>query len=120
MDTTSLGRKAEQQAAQWLKFNHGYQLLSKNWRTRTCEIDLVMKEEQTIHFIEVKYRKNSSSGSGLESISKTKLNRMQNSTQEWLQQNPEYTKYELSIGAIELTGTKLKITNFIQSINFDT
>ena len=98
MDTTSLGRKAEQQAAQWLKFNHGYQLLSKNWRTRTCEIDLVMKEEQTIHFIEVKYRKNSSSGYGLESISKTKL----------------------SIGAIELTGTKLKITNFIQSINFDT
>ena len=119
MDTTSLGRKAEQQAAQWLKFNYGYQLLSKNWRTRTCEIDLVMKEEQTIHFIEVKYRKNSSSGYGLESISKTKLNRMQKSTQEWLQQNSEYRKHELNVGAIELTGLKLKITNFIQSINFD-
>jgi uncharacterized protein (TIGR00252 family) len=119
MDTTSLGRKAEQQAAQWLKFNHGYQLLSKNWRTRTCEIDLVMKEEQTIHFIEVKYRKNSSSGYGLESISKTKLNRMQSATLEWLEQNSQFAGYELNISAIELTGKSLKIANFITSINYD-
>jgi uncharacterized protein (TIGR00252 family) len=120
MNTTSLGRTAENQAAKWLKLNYNYQLISKNWRTRTCEIDLIMQEgAQTIHFIEVKYRKNHTSGAGLESISKAKLTRMYNAAQEWIQQQPNSSNLELNIAAIELTGASFKVSHYIQSIIFD-
>jgi Holliday junction resolvase-like predicted endonuclease len=44
MNTTSIDRQAEQKAAQYLTEKYRYKLLAQNWRTRTCEIDLIMSE----------------------------------------------------------------------------
>lgn len=117
MDTTQIGRLAENHAATYLIKNHGYQLLASNWRTRTCEIDLVMTKDRTVYFIEVKYRRYGGSGSGLESITTKKLSQMKQASYEWLKFNPEYSSFQKTLSAIELAGSQFNITNFIESIN---
>jgi uncharacterized protein (TIGR00252 family) len=119
MSTTSIGRQAEQKAAEYLTKEYGYMLLACNWRTRTCEIDLIMQKGSTVHFIEVKFRRNNFAGGGIASISKNKLNRMHQASQEWLQQNLLYQGYKVNISAMELTGANLKVTNYVESINYD-
>ena len=51
----SLGKQGETAAAQYLEAK-GYDILTRNYRTRSGEIDLIAKQSTTIVFIEVKTR----------------------------------------------------------------
>lgn len=46
----------------------GYIILEKNFRCRLGEIDIIAEDNDYLVFIEVKYRKNSSSGFSLEAV----------------------------------------------------
>jgi len=78
-----------------------------------------MSKGRTIYFIEVKYRKYSNSGSGLEAITKKKLSQMKRASYEWLKFNPEYSNFQKTLSAIELAGGQFEVTNFVESINFN-
>lgn len=109
----SVGHEAEHHAAQFLA-KLGYTIRELNWKNRLCEIDIIVEHRKTIHFIEVKYRKNASHGVGLEYITPKKLSQMQFAAQMWVQEygwNDEYV-----LGAIELTGEHFTVTNFLPSI----
>jgi putative endonuclease len=71
-NTRQVGYKAEEQAAQFL-IQKGYQILTKNFTIRGGEVDLVAKEGETLVFVEVKMRSNTSFGSALESITPWKV-----------------------------------------------
>lgn len=116
MSTTSIGRQAENLAAKYLQKEFSLSLVAQNWRTRTCEIDLIMQTKQEIYFVEVKYRKNNFAGGGLQSITPTKLEQMHLASQEFLSQNSEYEDSQTHLSAIELSGKELKITRFIPDI----
>lgn len=73
--TTEVGRAAENKVALWLKQN-GYKVTAQNWRIRQCEIDLIAYKDKMLYFVEVKYRRNNLSGTGLEFITADKLKRM--------------------------------------------
>jgi len=49
------GRKAEAEAERFL-MEQGLRLLERNYRTRRGEIDLVMEDNATIVFVEVRFR----------------------------------------------------------------
>ena len=83
MSTTSIGREAESNVAEHLK-KLGYKLVDQNWRTKFCEIDLIMSKDDTVYFIEVKYRSSSKYGSGLEYITPQKLRQMRFAAEMWL------------------------------------
>lgn len=57
-----VGADGEQLVCQWLQ-QHGFQVLTCNFRCRSGEIDIVAREDGYLVFVEVKYR--SSTGSGL-------------------------------------------------------
>lgn len=110
MSSTSTGRQAEQAAANYLENLFGLKVIDFNWRTRFCEIDIVassasglMKRSKTIHFIEVKYRKNSNYGDGLEYITNKKLKQMQFAAEVWVSENEWSGDYR--IDAIGVTGS---------------
>lgn len=67
----SKGHAYEKVAEQYLT-QKGFHLKARNYHTRRGEIDLIMQDNNTIVFIEVKYRKSSTYGSAEESITKTK------------------------------------------------
>lgn len=86
MDTTSIGRKAEETVAKHLE-KEGYKLVVKNWRNRFCEIDLVMTKGDEVYFIEVKYRSSDKQGSGFEYITPKKLKQMKFAAEYWISVN---------------------------------
>jgi putative endonuclease len=51
------GNDAEDACCSWLK-RQGLKLLTRNYRSRRGELDLVMQDGGTVVFIEVRYRKN--------------------------------------------------------------
>jgi putative endonuclease len=53
MNKSSLGREGENRAAAALE-KKGMQILARNFRSRTGEIDIIAREAETIVFVEVK------------------------------------------------------------------
>ena len=65
------GQYAEQFACSYLQ-EQSLSLIEKNYRSKYGEIDLIMQDVHHIVFIEVRARKKDHYGSALESITKTK------------------------------------------------
>ena len=86
MTNYSSGHAAEQDAAKYLK-NLGYKIIEINWKTKFCEIDIVAEKDKTIHFVEVKSRKNAKQGYGLEYITSKKLKQMRFAAEMWVSSN---------------------------------
>ncbi|WP_306415995.1 YraN family protein [Fulvivirga ulvae] len=55
------GKDGEQRAAEYL-MGKGYELLERNYRYKRSEIDIIIKKEQLLVFVEVKTRSYSSFG----------------------------------------------------------
>jgi putative endonuclease len=49
------GKAGEQMAVEWL-IQHGFQLISRNWKFARYEVDIIASREGILHFIEVKSR----------------------------------------------------------------
>lgn len=69
------GRWAEEQAACYLE-SHGLRLVSRNFRCRLGEIDLVMADGATLVFVEVRFRRSQRFGGGLASVTRTKQRKL--------------------------------------------
>lgn len=59
--TRDIGSRAELQALDYL-LSKGYTLQERNYRYRRSEIDLILSHDQTLIFVEVKYRRSSHFG----------------------------------------------------------
>ena len=66
-NTKQTGQQAEDAARRYLKAQ-GLSLVESNYNCTRGEIDLIMKDNSTIVFIEVRFRRNTSFGSGAESV----------------------------------------------------
>lgn len=95
MQTTTIGLLAEDAVVEFLQ-NKDYDIIAKNWKTKTCEIDIIAYKNQTIHFVEVKYRKGERQGAGFDYINTRKLRRMEYAAQLWICKNNWYGEYVLS------------------------
>lgn len=69
------GENAEKQAYKFL-LDHGLSLAYRNFRCKQGEIDLIMYENRTLVFIEVRFRSTDKYGSAAESVTKSKQNRI--------------------------------------------
>lgn len=76
----------------------GYQILDKNYHSRTSEIDLIVLKSDLVWFVEVKYRKFLNSDFPIESaVGSLKYYRIVKGMYHWLKNN---TQYEDKIGGI--------------------
>jgi putative endonuclease len=62
-------------------------LVERNFHTRFGEIDLIMKDDDTLIFIEVRYRQGNSHGSASESVNLSKQKKIIKSAEIYLMQN---------------------------------
>ncbi|MDW3212238.1 MAG: YraN family protein [Reichenbachiella sp.] len=63
-----IGQKAEQEALNFL-VDKNYSLLERNYRYKRSEIDLIMTNQKTLVFVEVKFRSNNKFGHPEEFVS---------------------------------------------------
>ncbi|MBL4910275.1 MAG: YraN family protein [Alteromonadaceae bacterium] len=83
-NTTKTGAVGENIAAHYL-IQQGLSEIMRNFNCRTGEIDLIMTDQQTLVFVEVKYRKNSNFGGAVAAISAAKQNKLQKTANFYLQ-----------------------------------
>ncbi|MCG6199792.1 YraN family protein [Psychromonas antarctica] len=81
----SQGVKSEKQALAYLQ-GQGLSLVCQNYYCRFGEIDLIMLDQETLVFIEVRYRKNSEFGGALASITKRKQGKIIKTAKHYLTQ----------------------------------
>jgi putative endonuclease len=62
-----IGTDYESCAAEYLKAQ-GYEIVERNFRCRTGEIDIIAREGEYLCFVEVKYRAGAGCGSPLEAV----------------------------------------------------
>jgi len=73
--TRQIGDAGETEAVRYLE-GIGHEIIARNWRTKYCEIDIISRCGDTIHFTEVKYRKSALQGDGLAAITPKKQRQM--------------------------------------------
>jgi len=90
--TTETGKLTEEFAAKYLK-SQNLTHVESNFHSKYGEIDLIMLDNQTYVFIEVKYRKNNLYGGGEVAVNYSKQKKLKLCAQYFLQQNQlnEYT-----------------------------
>lgn len=79
----NIGAQAEQLAAQFLQ-RHGLSLLHCNYRCRYGEIDLIMRDGETLVFVEVRLRSRQDFGGAAASIGAIKQARLLKTAQHYL------------------------------------
>ena len=96
----NLGKHAEEIAKQYLQKQH-LTLIEQNYHCRRGEIDLIMQDQQTLVFIEVRYRKNARFGSALESVDHRKQAKIITTAEHYLLQDQQhYVDYRFDVIAI--------------------
>lgn len=113
MNSTRTGQKAEEAAKVYLEMR-GYKIVEQNYKRSRCEIDIVAQKGETVFFVEVKYRKNDSQGSGLEYVTSTKLRQMQFAAETWVEEYKWHGPYQLS--AVEIAGHDFVVLSFIENV----
>lgn len=97
------GKQAEEQALNFLQ-QYGLQPLEKNYRTARGEIDLIMLDDETIVFIEVRARSNDVYMKPLESIDHRKTQRIIYASNHYLQRQKMSNDNSCRFDIVVLTG----------------
>lgn len=84
-----LGRLGEDVAVEYLT-GRGVVVLSRNWRCREGELDIVATDRERLIVCEVKTRSGDGCGSAAESVTGVKTERIRRLTQHWLQRYRMY------------------------------
>ena len=78
------GDDGEAAVAAWYEAN-GYTVLSRNWRCREGELDLVVRTGRTVVFCEVKARRSTAFGTPAEAVTRDKRQRIRRLAAKWLE-----------------------------------
>jgi putative endonuclease len=80
---TLLGQSAEARAEAFLQ-SHGLKQITRNWRCRFGEIDLIMQDGATLVFIEVRLRNRSDFGGAAASVTPAKQKKLLAAARQYL------------------------------------
>ena len=99
----NVGQIWEHNAEQFL-LRQGFVLLTRNFLTRSGEIDLVMRDQDLIVFVEVRFRNASRFGAAIHSINRRKSACVVQSASVFLQQHPEWSNRPCRFDVIAYDG----------------
>lgn len=80
------GERSEQLACRYL-LKQGLELVEKNFRSKHGELDLILRDQQRLIIVEVRFRKTATYGGAIESITKKKQSRIIAATEYYLMIN---------------------------------
>lgn len=104
MKTQLRGQRAEQTACQYLNRN-GLVLVTRNYHCRCGEIDLIMRDGESLVFVEVRYRRSNHFGSSAETVDFRKRKKLIHTAQHYLQTHPQEQKRPARFDVIAMEGS---------------
>jgi putative endonuclease len=84
----------------------GYEVLDRNWRSPTGELDLVLFDGSTYVFSEVKARRTADFGPASAAVTVTKQRRIRQLAVEWLRAHDVHA-HSIRFDVVAITGTEL-------------
>lgn len=102
-DRRGLGRRGEELAARQLAAK-GYEIVARNWRCKTGELDLVARDGECLVLVEVRTRRGRAMGSPEGSITATKQARLIALSEAYVQENGWDGDWRIDVVAIEMDG----------------
>jgi len=110
-DRKRVGNNAESQALQFL-LGRGLKLLDRNYSCRSGEIDLVMRHEQALVFIEVRFRRSPDFGTASASVTRRKQVKIISTARHFLLHNPKLAALPCRFDVVGITLAAQNITRF--------
>ena len=105
----AIGNQFEALTKQYLE-RQGLRFVEQNFSAKCGEIDLIMKDQQTIVFVEVKYRKQTHFGHAAEFVTQKKMHKLTRTAYLWLSKNglsPHTTDFRFDVVAIHQAGNDI-------------
>jgi putative endonuclease len=99
------GMEWEQLAESFLQ-RRGLKTIARNFHCRLGEIDLIMMDQETLVFTEVRYRARSTYGSGAESVTLAKQKRIIRAAQKFLQIRQHHPAQTCRFDVVSMGKTK--------------
>ncbi len=112
--TKQIGDGAENEAANYL-VHLGHKILDRNWKTKICEIDIISSIKGTVYFTEVKYRRTTQQGGGIDAITPKKLRQMKFAVELYKLKN-DVTKMNLRLLAISVSGQPARVDEMLEVV----
>ena len=107
MNTRLVGAQAEQAALEFLAAQ-GLHLVTRNFRCKSGEIDLIMTQpapgQTTLVFVEVRYRQSTAFGGALGSVTLSKRRRISRAAQYFLQVHRAYRSLPCRFDVVAIQG----------------
>lgn len=110
--TSDLSNRARGQWGEDLAVRHylrlGHQVVDRNWRSPTGELDLVLLDGATYVFSEVKARRTADFGPASAAVTIAKQRRIRQLAVEWLRAN-DVRADSIRFDVVAITGTQLEL-----------
>lgn len=107
-----LGDRGEQVAVDYLEAS-GHEIVARNYKTKLFEVDIISKKNRVLYFTEVKYRRDSDFGAGLDFIDKKKQEKMRLAVAGFLATHPEYADFIPTL-AVAAVGKDFKLEEWFE------
>lgn len=109
-NNTELGKEGEKIAADYL-IKKGYAVVARNYRYRRAEVDLIVRQDDLLVFVEVKMRKNAYFGYPEEAVGNDKIKRITSAAENYMSINNWQGRLRFDIISI-INNQKLEIEHF--------
>lgn len=101
------GISGEEVAAAWYA-SQGYEVLARNWRCRTGELDLVLRKGPEVVFCEVKSRATAAFGAPIEAVTHDKRQRIRHLAARWIEES-KYRPVQIRFDVAAILGDELEV-----------
>ncbi|EZQ19786.1 YraN family protein [Pseudomonas sp. G11-1] len=102
-DKQRTGNQAER-ASERLLISAGLRLLARNYRCKQGELDLVMRDADTVVFVEVRYRRRNQWGDAVETVDWRKQKRLIAAAHHYLLTHPHLVNQSCRFDVVAATG----------------
>ncbi|MEW4981937.1 MAG: YraN family protein [Cycloclasticus sp.] len=106
--SNTLGQQGEDLALKFLQ-QKGLTLIQRNYRSRLGEIDLVMKDQEHIVFVEVRFRSSTRFGGALFSIDRRKQSKLIKCAQHYIANESSQQTFRFDVIAISPSASQHEI-----------
>lgn len=110
-----LGKEAEQFVVSYLK-RQNYTILETNWTCKIGEVDIIVKDEQELVFIEVKALKNTAHFDPMDHVTPQKINKLRQLAQSYTSCWVEDIDQRIDIVLVYCDTTPWKLDHFKDAI----
>jgi len=101
------GRQGEELAAAWYR-NHGFELVARNWRCPSGEVDLIVRRGRLLVVCEVKSRRSDAYGGPAAAVGRLKQQRLRRLAAEWLATSGVHS-VDVRFDVVAITGVDVEV-----------